>query len=80
MSNEWNLNIGRLNAPVRVYKQEIKDPSVRITPCCEHFAECGQRKFKLFPIYKFLNKNDMQRLAKEDHFMKLFNLNPNRIQ
>lgn len=30
---------------VRVHKQHIKDPSVRNTPCYEHFAEYGQGKF-----------------------------------
>lgn len=29
---------GKLNARVRVHKQQIKDSIVRYTPCCEHFA------------------------------------------
>lgn len=71
---------GKLNARVRVHKQQIKDPSVRNTPCCEHFAECGQGKFTLFPFYKLPNENEILRLAKEDHFIKLFKPKLNRTQ
>lgn len=71
---------GKLNARVRVHKQQIKDPSVRNTPCCEHFAECGQGKFTLFPFYKLPNENEILRLPKEDHFIKLFKPKLNRTQ
>lgn len=33
---------------VRVYKQQIRDPSVRNTPCSEHFDVCGRGRFELF--------------------------------
>lgn len=61
--------MGKLNARIRVHKQQIKDLSVHNTPCCEHFAECGQGKFKLFPFYKLSNENEMLRLAKEDSYL-----------
>lgn len=71
---------GKLNASVRVHKQHIKDLSVRNTQCCEHFAECGQGKFTVFPFYKFQNENEILRLAREDHCIKLFKPKLNRTQ
>lgn len=41
--HDWHTE--KLNARVRVHKRQIKDPSDRYTPCCEHFAEYGRRKF-----------------------------------
>lgn len=58
---------GKLNSRVCVHKQQIKDPSVRNTPCCEHFAECGGGKFKIIPNS---NESEILRLAKENHFIK----------
>ncbi|XP_062610424.1 uncharacterized protein LOC134272191 [Saccostrea cucullata] len=69
---------GKLNARVRVHKQQIKDPSVRNTPCCEHFAKCGKGIFKIFPFYKLPNENENLRLAKEDYFINLFKPKLNR--
>ncbi|XP_062601156.1 uncharacterized protein LOC134262845 [Saccostrea cucullata] len=69
---------GKLNARVRVHKQQIRDPSVRNTPCSEHFATCGKGKFKLFPFYKMHNDCEISRVAKEDYFIKLFNPKLNR--
>ena len=68
----------KLNARVRVHKQQVKDPSVRNTPCCEHFANCGRGKFKIFPFFKMWNDNDDLRRAKEDYFIKLYNPKLNR--
>ena len=64
---------GRLIARVRVHKQQIRDASVRNTPCCQHFAECGKGKFKIFPFYKMWNEDEIPRLSKEDFFIKLLN-------
>ncbi|XP_056012120.1 uncharacterized protein LOC130052095 [Ostrea edulis] len=63
----------KLNARVRVHKQQVKDPSVRNTPCSEHFAECGGGKFKVFPFFKMWTENEITRKAQEDYFIKLFN-------
>lgn len=63
----------KLNARVRVHKQQIRDPSVRNTPCCEHFANCGGGNFKIFPFYKMWNENEIARQTKEDYFIRLFN-------
>ena len=68
----------KLNARVRVHKQQVKDPSVRNTPCCEHFANCGRGKFKIYPFFKMWNDNDDLRKAKEDYFIKLYNPKLNR--
>lgn len=70
----------KLNARVRVHKQQIKDPIVRNTTCCEHFAECVKGKFKLFPFCKLPKENEILRLAKEDHLIKLLKPKLNRIQ
>ena len=37
----------KLNATVRVHKQQVKDQSVRNIPCCEHFANCGRGNFEI---------------------------------
>ena len=42
--------IGRTNK-LGVHKQQIRDPSVRNTPGCEHFANCGGGNFKIFPLF-----------------------------
>ena len=69
---------GRLIARVRVHKQQVRDASVRNTPCCEHFATCGRGKFKIFPFFKMWTEEQTVRLAKEDFFIKLFNPKLNR--
>jgi hypothetical protein len=66
------------NARVRVHKQQIRDQSVRNTPCCEHFANCRNGKFILFPFYKLPNDNENIRLAEENYFIRLFKPKLNR--
>ena len=39
---------------VRVHKQQIRDPSVRNTPCNEHLAVCGKGKFRIFLFFSKL--------------------------
>ncbi|KAK3097441.1 hypothetical protein FSP39_009676 [Pinctada imbricata] len=63
---------GRLIDRVRVHKQQIKDPSIRNTPCSKHFDECGTGRFKIFPFYKMKNNDENFRRAKEDYFIELF--------
>ena len=63
---------GRLLDRVRVHKQQIRDPSIRNTPCSKHFDECGKGKFKIFPFYKIKNNDENLRKAKEDYFIELF--------
>ena len=58
--------------------KQVRDASVRNTPCCEHFATCGRRKFKIFPFFKISTEEQTVRLAKEDFFIKLFNPKLNR--
>ena len=58
----------KLNARVRIHKQQIRDPSVRNTPGCKHFANCGGGNFKIFPFYKMWNENKIARQTKEDYF------------
>lgn len=57
---------------VRVHKQQIRDPSVRNTPCSGHFDICGKGMFYIFPFYKVKENNEQLRKAKENHFVKLF--------
>ena len=57
---------------VRVHKQQIRDPSVRNTPCSEHFDLCANGNFLIFPFYKLSENNEHLRRAKEDYFVKLF--------
>lgn len=68
----------QLNARVRVHKQQIKDETVRNTPCSEHFAKCGKGTFKIFPFYKMWTSNEIARTTKEDYFIKIFNPKLNR--
>lgn len=55
----------QLNARVRVHKQQIKDETVRNTPCSEHFAKCGKGTFKIFPFYKMWTSNEIARTTKQ---------------
>ena len=68
----------RLIDRVRVHKQQIRDPTVRNTPCSEHFANCGRGKFKIFPFFKMWEENEISRTVKEEHFINLFNPKLNR--
>ena len=69
---------GRLIDRVRVHKQQIRDPSIRNTPCSKHFVECGRGKFTIFPFYKMKNDDENFRRAKEDYFIELFKPSLNR--
>ena len=57
---------------VRVHKQQIKDPSVRNIPCCEHFDRCTQKKFRIFISLFFFVEDKSFRLWKEVFFVKAF--------
>lgn len=57
---------------VRVHKQQIKDPTIRNTPCSEHFDSCGKGHFYIFPFYKIKEENEQLRKAKEQYFISLF--------
>ena len=35
----------------KIHKQQIRDPSIQNSPCSEHFANCGNGNFKIFPFY-----------------------------
>ena len=63
---------------VRVHKQQIRDPSVRNTPCSEHFDICGNGNFYIYPFYKVSQDNEQLRKAKEDYFIKVFHPKLNR--
>lgn len=82
-SNECRKNyIGqtgtKLSDRVRVHKQQIRDPSVRYTPCSKHFDICGRGQFEIFPFYKVREESDQLRLAKEQYFINKFKPNLNR--
>lgn len=57
---------------VRVHKQQIRDPSVRNTPCSKHFDNCGKGHFRIFPFFKIFMDSKAFRIAKEDYFIKKF--------
>ena len=63
---------------VRVHKQQIKDPTVRNTPCSAHFDNCGHGKFIIFPFYKVKSDNENLRRAKENFFINIFKPKLNR--
>jgi hypothetical protein len=71
----------KLDDRVRVHKQQIRDPSVRNTPCSEHFDLCANGNFLIFPFYQLSENNEHLRRAKEDYFVKLFKpkLNVNQL-
>lgn len=58
-------NRNKLADLVRVHKQQIRDPSVRNTPCSEHLDEWGRGRFEIFPFYKVGEESEQLRLAKE---------------
>ena len=62
----------KLTDRVRVHKQHIRDPSVRTTPCSEHFDLCANGNFHIFPFYKINEENEQLRRAKEEYFIRLF--------
>ena len=62
----------KLNALIRVQKQQILDPFVRNTLCCEHFANCGGGNFKIYPFLK-IYENEIAHQTKKDYFIRLFN-------
>lgn len=45
---------GKLNARVRVHKQQIKDSIVRYTPCCEHFAKSARENLNYSTFYSYV--------------------------
>jgi hypothetical protein len=47
----------KLDDIVGVHKQQIGDPSVRDTPCSEHFDICGYGNFCNYPFYKISQDN-----------------------
>ncbi|VDI57593.1 Hypothetical predicted protein [Mytilus galloprovincialis] len=62
----------RLIDRVRVHKQQIKDPSIRNSPCSEHFDRCGKGKFKIYPFFKMWTEDKIPREAKEQYFIELY--------
>ena len=41
----------KLADQVRVHKQQIRDPTLRNTPCSGHFDSCGNGHFRIFPFF-----------------------------
>ncbi|VDI10661.1 Hypothetical predicted protein [Mytilus galloprovincialis] len=68
----------RLIDRVRVHKQQIKDPSIRNSPCSEHFDRCGKGKFKIYPFFKMWTEDKIPREAKEQYFIELYKPTLNR--
>jgi hypothetical protein len=70
--------IGQTGTKLADSKQQIRDPSVRNTPCSEHFDICGNRNFYIYPFYKVSEDNEQLRKTKEDYFIKVFHPKFNR--
>ena len=62
----------KLTDRVRVHKQQIRDPTLRNTPCSGHFDSCGNGHFHIFPFFKIKEENEQLRKAKENYFINLF--------
>ena len=62
----------QLTARMRVHRQQINDPSIRNTPCSEHFDNCAMGNYQVFPFYKLKTDSTSMRLVKENYFIKLF--------
>ena len=56
----------------RVHRQQIRDPTVRQIDLSEHLDICSRGKYKVFPFYKMNEQNEYKRLARETHFIKIF--------
>ena len=68
----------RLIDRVRVHKQQVKDETIRNTPCSGHLDSCGKGKFTIFLFFKMWDDDKISRLAKEEFFIGKFKpkLNP----
>jgi hypothetical protein len=57
-----------------VHEQQMRDPSTRQMPLSKHLDECSKSepKFKIFPFYKLFTNSVSARLAKEEHFINVF--------
>ncbi|VDI26394.1 Hypothetical predicted protein [Mytilus galloprovincialis] len=65
----------RLIDRVRFHKQQIKDQSVRNSPCSEHSDQCGK---KIYPFLKMWTKDNILGEAKEQYFIELYKPTLNR--
>ena len=57
---------------VRIHRQQIWDPSVRMQDVSEHLDICGGRQFKVFRFYNMKDPDESKRLAKEAFFIRVF--------
>lgn len=62
----------KLTARMRVYRQQINDPSTRNTLCSEHFDRCAKGDYKVFPFFKLKTDYTAMMLVKENYFHKVF--------
>ena len=67
----------QLTARMRVHRQQINDPSIRNTPCSEHFDNCAMGNYQVFPFYKLKTESTSMRRVRENYFIKLFSLKLN---
>ena len=61
-----------LRSRVRVHRQQINDPSVRMLPVSGHLEKCGKKQFKILPFYKFQEDDVTNRTVMEKHFINIF--------
>ena len=47
---------------MREHRQQINDPSIRITPYSEHFDNCTMGHYQVFPFYKLKTESTSMRL------------------
>lgn len=50
----------------------IHIPDYRKIKICEHIKECRHEKVQVFPFYKLLSDNIIERRQKENYFIQLF--------
>ena len=62
----------RLRARIRVHKQHFHVPEYRKIKLSEHIDVCGHGQFQVFPFYKLLSDNVVERREKENYFIQLF--------
>ncbi len=62
---------------VRVHKEQIKHPQYRNSPVSSHIDTCGNKQFKIMPIFKCRRDNDYRK-EMEHYFIRTFQskLNP----
>ena len=60
--------VTQLTARMRLHRQQINDPSIRNTPCSEHFDTCAKWEITKFFLFITLNRVNVYATCKRKLF------------